>query len=164
MEDVHMRIPRRSIEQRSDDVEMTSTRKRVADEPPEAIDEERLHREELFQMLICSLAQAQENDDPGFWMENGDWWSTEEARKGDLKEMQGLFDRVVMEPAKSDRVDEQAKFISSRMVRRTKGDAVKSRYCLRDFRHTAPEGGELYATTPSAAAVKVALAITSWRL
>ena len=115
-------------------------------------------------MLVCSLAQAQENVDPGFWMENGDWWSTEDARKGDLKEMQGLFDRVVMEPANSDRVDEQAKFISSRMVRRTKGEAVKPRYCLRDFRHTAPEGGELYATTPSAAAVKVALAITSWRL
>ena len=82
-------------------------------------------------------------------MDDGiDWWPLEDV---DLKEVQGLFDKGVLKIATTNmnKGGEKARFISSKVVRRSKNQAVKSRMCLRDFNRGRPEGGELFATTPS---------------
>ena len=41
-----------------------------------------------------------ENDLEGMYSDDGmDWWPLEKGRQGDLKEMQGLFDKGVFVPS-----------------------------------------------------------------
>ena len=92
------------------------------------------------------------------------WWPLDDVRKGDLKELQGLFDKGVLTMATPNlnKGGEKARFISSKVVRRSKNQVVKSRMCLRDSNRGRPEGGELFATTPSLMSVRMLLTIASW--
>ena len=46
-----------------------------------------------------------------------------------------------------------------RMIRRWKGDVIKSRFCLQDVAYTKATGGELFAATPSLMALRTGLTI-----
>ena len=76
--------------------------------------------------------------------------------------MQGLFDQGVLKPS----TEEEAagyRFISSKVVRLMKRGAVKSRLVLRDIARSAPEGGELFASTPALASLRTLIAVASGR-
>ena len=116
----------------------------------------------ILEMESCADAEA---DLEGIYSDDGlDLWPAEKVRQGDLKELQGLFDKGVLRPAREEaRSDgKQPRYVSSKVVRKTKGENVKSRMCLRDFNRGRPEGGELFAATPSLMALKMLLTIASW--
>ena len=51
-----------------------------------------------------------------------------------------------------------------RMIRRWKGDMIKSRLCLQDVAYTRAIGGELYAATPSLTALRASLTLAiGWK-
>jgi hypothetical protein len=121
--------------------------------------------ENLKHILEMELCADAEDDLEGIYSDDGlDWWPAEKVRQGDLKELQGLFDKGVLRPAREEaRSDgKRPRYISSKIVRKTKGENVKTRMCLRDFNHGRPEGGELFAATPSLMALKMLLTIASW--
>ena len=97
----------------------------------------------------------QEEQEEQIRLENGWQWAPRSwVIKGDVKEMQGLIDKhtlkFVSEPPKD------ARIITSKVVRTFKGDGVKSRLVLRDIAKSKPDGGELYATTPSMMTIRIA--------
>ena len=93
------------------------------------------------------------------------WMPVVDVEAGDKKEFEGLWQRRVFELATWESINSDGKYIDSRMIRRLKGDAVKSRWVLRDFAHgRAPEGGELYAATPSLGAFRLLMALGSLQL
>ncbi len=54
--------------------------------------------------------------------------------------------------------------VSMRMIRRWKGEVIKSRLCLQDVAYFKMIGGDLFAATPSRMALRVGLALASaWR-
>ena len=162
-------------------MEQTSVgQKRAADEPVEEMDAARALQPEveetkmeigvvenlkhILELELCTEDNL-ESDFEGLYSDDGlDWWPLEKVRRGDLKELQGLFDKGVLrlssEETRSD--GKQPRYISSKIVRKTKGEDVKSRMCLRDFNRGRPEGGKLLAATPSLMALKLLLTIASW--
>ena len=105
----------------------------------------------------------EEQTEEQLMLENGvDWCPRSKASEGDLKEVQGLFDKNVFVNTKTERPE--GRYIPMRLVRRWKGDVLKSRLCLTDVAHTRAQGGELYAATPSLIALRTGMAIGSgWR-
>ncbi len=55
------------------------------------------------------------------------WWPLEDVRKGDLKELQGLFDKGILKMATSNlnKGGDKARFISSKVVRRSKNQGCE---------------------------------------
>ena len=104
---------------------------------------------------------AEEAEDERVILTDGTWCGGEIAFVGDLKEMQGLADRKVFKVAKAK--PPGARFISSRMVRRWKMEAIKSRFVLRDIARSKATGGELFAATPSLMALRLTTAVASLR-
>ena len=95
-------------------------------------------------------------------LEKGDWCPVKLAWEGDLKEVQGLFDKQVFTLAGKQKPE--GRYISMRMIRRWKADVIKSRLCLQDVARTRAAGGELYAATPSLTALRAALTLASgWK-
>ena len=122
--------------------------------------------ENLKHILEMELCADAEDDLEGIYSDDGlDWWPAEKVRQGDLKELQGLFDKGVLRPAREEARNDgkYPRYISSKVVRKTKGENVKSRMCLRDFNRGRPEGGELFAATLSLMALKMLLTIASWK-
>jgi hypothetical protein len=151
-------------EQSKRDVEMrTRVEKRVAPDSLEELaeqvtrEEEREYEMRLLEVLACETETSEEQ----VCMSDGvHWMPASDVVLGDTKEFEGLWKDGVFELA--DEIPEGSTFIDSRVVRRIKGDAVKSRWVLRDFAHgKAPEGGELYAATPSLGAFRLLVALGS---
>ena len=95
-------------------------------------------------------------------LENGEWCPEEMSLVGDLKEVQGLFDKKVFEIVGKEKPP--GRFIPTRMIRRWNNDTIKSRLCLQDVAYTRAVRGELFAATPSLLALRTALTIASgWR-
>ena len=109
---------------------------------------------------------SKEDEEEQIQLESGWQWAPRSwVTKGDVKGMQGLVDKGCLKFVAS--VPDGAKAISSKVVRTFKGDGVKSRLVLRDIAHGKPKpaGGELYATTPSVAAIRTVTAIAAtWRV
>ena len=80
---------------------------------------------------------------------------------GDAKEFNGLFKDGVLVPCPAG-PPPSSRFIGSRLVRRIKGEGVKSRYVLQDCKHNRPaDGGVRFAATPSFLSVRTALTLSS---
>ena len=87
--------------------QISTGRKRAADEPVEEMDATRAEEsqveetsmkistvENLKHILEMELCADAEDDLDGIYSDDGlDWWPAEKVRQGDLKELQGLFDR-----------------------------------------------------------------------
>ena len=87
------------------------------------------------------------------------------VQAGDQAELEGLFNKGVLEQCEWSEVPKSARIMSSRLVRRLKRDPlrVKTRLVARDFRSVPPQGGELFASTPTLLALRVLLALESLR-
>ena len=108
---------------------------------------------------VLHILQASESDLEEDYnqimLENGDWCPAKLAWEGNLKEVQGLFDKYVFTLAGKQKPE--GRYISMRKIRRWKADVIKSRLCLQDVARTRAAGGELYAATPSLTALRAAL-------
>ena len=100
---------------------------------------------QVLQVLQASESELEETYYE-IMLENGEWCPAKLAWEGDMKEVQGLFDKQVFAIAGMQRP--QGRYIPMRMIRRWKGDLIKSRLCLQDVVRDKPSGGELYAATP----------------
>jgi hypothetical protein len=134
-----------------------SSSKRPAEIPPETLEEE---------LEILSLGAEQDVEEHAEWvrMENGtDWMPPEAVEKGDLAELQGLLDDGCSELIQE--APQGARRMGGRFVRRIKGTSVKSRWVLQDFAKAGKitDGGGLFAATPSAATLRLLLALGSHR-
>ena len=58
-------------------------------------------------------------------LETGEWCPSDLAKAGDLKEVQGLFDKGVF--VAKGKTRPEGRFISMRMIRRWTGEVIKSR-------------------------------------
>ena len=148
--------------------------KRGAEEPLEELEHPRDDQGDTQMNLMETLMMeskatemtSKEDEEEQIQLESGWQWAPRSwVTKGDVKEMQGLVDKGCLKFVAS--APEGAKTISSKVVRTFKGDGVKSRLALRDIAHGKPKpaGGELYATTPSVAAMRTVTAIAAtWRI
>jgi len=109
---------------------------------------------ELRQVLTIEGEAAAESDEAWVSLLNSaeEWAPRSWTMEGDRKELQGLFDRKALRMITE--CSKTARYIPSKMVRRLKGEGVKSRMCLRDVAYARPEGGELFASTPSVTALR----------
>ena len=121
----------------------------------------------LIEVLMTEARQHDEDEiedrEQQLMLENGvDWCPGELARQGDEKEVKGLFEKGVFRVAGKQKPE--GRYISMRMIRRWKGESIKSRLCLQDVAYKKAYGGEMFAATPSLTALRLALAIASlWR-
>ena len=133
--------------------------KRPAEHELEGDDDDKMVQ--VLQVLQASESDLEEKYNE-IMLENGEWCPAKLAWEGDVKEVQGLFDKQVFVIAGKQRP--QGRHIPMRMIRRWKGDFIKSRLCLQDVARDKPSGGELYAATPSLTALRAGLALASgWR-
>jgi hypothetical protein len=83
-----------------------------------------------------------EDDSQRFVSDLGCWCSQKEIDEADLRELCGLYDGYDMfRESTWAEVPKDSKVVDTRMVRRWKGDQIKSRLVARDFKHKAAEGG-----------------------
>ena len=95
----------------------------------------------------------------------GLWWPKADCVAGDLRELAGLAKRGVLEPTSWSAVTSSAQVIRSRMVRRPKGELIKSRLVVQDLKSRwQPEGGELFAATPVLGVQRLLLALGSFHV
>ena len=76
--------------------------------------------ENLKHILEKELCADAEDDLEGIFSDDGlDWWPAEKVRQGDLKELQGLFDKGVLRPAREEaRSDgKRPRYISSKIAK-----------------------------------------------
>jgi hypothetical protein len=150
--------PAHRLREKTPEAEVATTaRKRTSEMPLPTLEEEEreVPGEDVHMQLICALeeelADLDIKDERQIRLENGVDWAPESWTKaGDVKEMQGLFDQGVLKPS-TEKEAAGYRFISSKVVRLMKRGAVKSRLVLRDIARSAPEGGELFASTPALA-------------
>ena len=90
-----------------------------------------------------------------------DWAPKSWTIAGDLKELQGLFDKGVLEPTSE--VDRSYREIPSKVVRSYKGTGVKSRLVLKDIAKIKATTGELFASMPTLSSLRTLLALSSAR-
>ena len=79
-------------------------------------------------MELCADSDS-EIDLEGMYSDDGsDWWPLEKVREGDIEELQGLLDKGVLRPAQEEMRPggKRPRHISSKIVRKTKGEKVKS--------------------------------------
>jgi len=141
---------------------LDESRKRAAEEPVERLshDQSRPDADVLIQELCSDSCEHEvgvgEPEEP---------LPPELVQAGDRAELEGLFNKGVLEQCTWSEVPKSARIISSRVVRRLKQDPlrVKTRLVARDFRNIAPQGGELFASTPTLPALRVLLALESLR-
>ena len=93
-----------------------------------------------------------------------EWMPRSLVTQGDIKEMKGLWEQLVFEKVEGHDIPDDAKFVDSRLLRRIKGDLVKSRLVLRDIAKDKPVGGELFAATPTLSAFRLLLVGASRRM
>ena len=108
-------------------------------------------RTKLVQMMVSEVQADIDHDREEVyqsWKQAVDGWSTADVLDGDRAELAGLLDRGVLLLPEPLNIGPNAKIIDTKMVRRQKGDRVKSRLVLRDFR-TGPPESEMFASTPS---------------
>eukprot|EP00974_Lingulodinium_polyedra_P002597 244129-Lingulodinium_polyedra.AAC.1 len=78
-----------------------------------------------------------------------------------MRELEGLFAQdVFYDGVRPDDIQSNGRIIDSKMVRKEKGNGIKSRLVLRDCRgmtQYSPE--ELYAATPADSAMRLMLAL-----
>ncbi len=115
----------------------------------------------MVQYLEILAAEAGEAGDDleQIILDAGDWCPAHLARAGDLKEAQGLFDKSVFAMHGKERPE--GRYVSMRMIRRWKGEVIKSRLCLQDVAYTKAPGGELLAAKPSSMALRTGLTTAS---
>ncbi|CAE8721255.1 unnamed protein product [Polarella glacialis] len=89
---------------------------------------------------------------------------TDKVMKGIEKELPGLADKGVMLTTQPEDIPDGARQISMRFVHKMRGDDVKSRIVVRDIKRSQPEGGELFASTPSLASFRLRFALSSLEL
>ena len=83
---------------------------------------------QVLQILQASESDAEE-DYNQIMLENGDWCPVKLAWEGDLKEVQGLFDKQVFTLAGKQKPE--GRYISMRMIRRWKADGLSHVYACR---------------------------------
>ena len=89
---------------------------------------------------VCDGDGNEEQAEEQLMLENGvDWCPRSTALVGDLKEVQGLFDKGVFVNCKTERPEGRCTPMG--LVRRWNGDVLKSRLCLTDVAHTRAHGG-----------------------
>ena len=89
---------------------------------------------DFLEILNAEMSVPECDEEEQTLLETGDWCPSSLARTGDLKEVQGLFDKGVFQIM--GRVRPECRFISMRMIRRWKNKIIKSRLCLRDVAWT----------------------------
>jgi hypothetical protein len=146
-----------------EDVGMPPVRLRVTGKhpPPPDAEDPASKRARLVEVLMAEPGMEEEPhfvqvEDPALW------WPWEDVHKGDCKEFLYLGDRNALEERTWDSVPATAQVIPSRVLRKPKGEGIKSRLVLQDFKQKwKVEGGEVYAATASQGMVRFALAIGS---
>ena len=142
-----------------EDTPASTAVKRPAEGDPGEDDEKMVQTLEILQ---AEVHQDEAADEQQIMLEAGDWCPVAMAWEGDVKEVQGLFDKGVFERMGNQRPE--GRYISMRMIRRWKGEVIKSRLCLQDVAYFKMIGGDLFAATPSLMALRVGLALASaWR-
>jgi hypothetical protein len=95
-------------------------------------------------------------------MDNGtDFMPWSAVYEGDVKEVKGFWDQHVFKRVTQEEIPEGARYIDMRLVRRVKGDKVKSRLVLRDIARSRGDPEDTYAATPALSAFRLALTLAS---
>jgi hypothetical protein len=117
---------------------------------------------ENFLEVLQAEVWDTEDDSQRFVSDLGCWCSQEEIDEADLRELCGLCDGYDMfRESTWAEVPKGSKVVDTRMVRRWKGDQIKSRLVARDFKHKAAEGGEYFAATPGQVGINIQLAASA---
>ena len=106
-------------------------------------------------ILVEAMTCVKDAEDQWVDLENGEWCPQSWQRPGDLKELQGLFDKSILEPV----VEIPP---GARLIIRKEG-TVKNRLLLCDVAYAKAIGGEMFGTTPSLHGLRVVLTVASWR-
>ena len=90
------------------------------------------------------------------------WCPASMVLAGDRKELQGLLDNKVFEPAKMSEAPAKPRMIGTRFTRKMKGAEVKSRLVIQDVRgHSGHTESEFFAPTPSRPTLRLQLIVGS---
>ncbi|CAE8607831.1 unnamed protein product [Polarella glacialis] len=139
----------------------TSTSKRAA---AETVQQDQEKKVKLIQALELE-GKLEHNDEMAYGDEGLiEGLPADKVMKGIEKELRGLADKGVMLTTQPEDIPDGARQISMRFVHKMRGDDVKSRIVVRDIKRSPPEGGELFASTPSLASFRLHFALSSLEL
>ncbi|CAE8585279.1 unnamed protein product, partial [Polarella glacialis] len=142
-------------------LDTTATSKRAAAETAQQAQEKKA---KLIQALELE-GKLEHNDEMAYGDEGLiEGLPADKVMKGIEKELRGLADKGVRLTIQPEDIPDGARQISMRFVNKMRGDDVKSRIVVRDIKRSPPEGGELFASTPSLASFRLHFTLSSLEL